>query len=331
MESIARIKLTDRFAIINDWLKNICQLENYQITVMTPDASFRRYYRIQDAKQTYVLMDAPPPEKSCEPYIRIADCLRQHGLQTPVIYHAQLDIGLLLLSDFGDDTYIKALNNSNADQLYRNALTSLAIIANISFELPKFDAEFMWQEWLSHKEWFLDKYLQMPFMQEEAALDDCMQKIIESAVNQTQVFMHRDYHSANLMVHQNDVGILDFQDAFIGPVTYDLVSLLRDCYIAWPQHDVMRWVEYYYQLLISHKIIDIDIAIFYQWFDLMGLQRHLKALLTFSRKKVRDNHPQYLKHMPRTLDYIITVSGKYPELGLLHRFYKEKVVQLCVQ
>ena len=331
MESIATIKLTDRFALMDNWLKKTCQLENIQLAAMTPDASFRRYYRITQTEQTYVLMDAPPPEKSCSSFILIANCLRAHGLHAPNVYYAQLDAGFLLLSDLGDATYIKTLDGNNADELYRRALNALVKMANINFELPKFSAELMYDEWQAHKEWFLGKYLQIDYSAEETALNHCMELIIQSAIDQTQVFMHRDYHSANLMMLKNDVGILDFQDAFIGPITYDVVSLLRDCYIAWPAEKVTQWLSYYYQLLKAGKIMDADLQTFTRWFDLMGLQRHIKALLTFARKKVRDNHPQYLKHIPRTLNYITTVSEKYPEFADLHQFYQEKVVRLCAQ
>lgn len=331
MESITRIKLTDRFTLMHDWLKNSCQLDNIQIEPMTPDASFRRYYRITKENKTFVLMDAPPPEKSCAPFVAIDNCLREHGLSAPIIYQAQLDLGFLLLSDLGDHTYLKTLNTANANDLYQRALTALAQISRISFDLPKFSAAFMYEEWNAHKEWFLNKFLQIDFTSVEVSLNNCMQQIIQSAIDQTQVFMHRDYHSANLMVLENDVGILDFQDAFIGPVTYDVVSLLRDCYITWPEEKVMQWLNYYYQQLLAAKVIEIDAQTFQRWFDLMGLQRHIKALLTFSRKKVRDNHPQYLKHVPGTLNYIIAVSAKYPEFAVLHQFYKGKVFPLCVQ
>lgn len=331
MESTARIKLTDRFALLNDWLKNTCQLENIQLIPMTPDASFRRYYRIAKNQQSYVLMDAPPPEKSCVPFVEIAKCLRAHDLHAPEVFHTQLDEGFLLLSDLGNTTYLSALNISTADSLYKQALNALAKICRIPSDLPKFTAELMQQEWFAHKEWFLEKYLQFDYSPYEAVLNQCMSLIIDAAIGQTQVFMHRDYHSANLMVLEDDVGILDFQDAFLGPVTYDLVSLLRDCYIEWPAEKVMHWVEYYYQLITEAKIINVDLPIFVRWFDLMGLQRHLKALLTFARKKVRDDHSQYLKHIPRTVNYVIAVSANYPELKGLHDFYKEHVKPLCAR
>jgi aminoglycoside/choline kinase family phosphotransferase len=297
---------------------------------MAGDASFRRYFRITTPKGSYVAMDAPPPRENCRPFVAIANALRSMKLQTPDIIAADLDKGFLLLTDFGDDTYLKTSREDNANQLYHAALDALFVLQTCrqveGVTIPPFTAEFMHQEWAWHKEWFLDKLLgQSLSLHQEQLLDQCMDAVIESAASQPQVFMHRDYHSANLMVlPNNQVGILDFQDAFIGPLTYDLVSLLRDCYIDWPDATVNAWaLRYWKNWQQANALHDISDQTFLRWFDWMGVQRHLKALFTFARKRVRDHQPSYLQHVPRTLNYIINVSRRYPELTLLADYYEK--------
>jgi aminoglycoside/choline kinase family phosphotransferase len=299
---------------------------------MQGDASSRRYFRIFTSQRSFILMDAPPLQENCHAYVSIAQALHQKGLHTPEIIAANIDQGFLVISDLGDTTYLKALNSQNADQLYLralNALTAIQACDEVPMKtLPLFSREFMLKEWEWHKEWFLDKLLGLSLIvEEEKALDDCYKQIVEMATNQPQVFMHRDYHSANLMVLPNDVGILDFQDAFKGPVTYDLVSLLRDCYIDWPEEQVRKWALTYHASLIRLGVLtQVDQQTFLQWFDWMGVQRHLKALFTFARKKIRDQQSQYLNHVPRTLHYLQSVSGRYPELAVLHDYLRKKVL-----
>lgn len=313
-----------RFQAWMRWLHDNQVLQQRPIEPLQHDASFRRYFRVFTAQGSLIAMDAPPPQENCRPFVAIAKALRHAGLEAPAIFAQDLDQGWLLLSDFGDTTYLKALNAQNADALYERALNALICLQacrNVpGRDLPLFTADFMLQEWAWHKEWFLDKWLGLDIAPVENALDACYQEIVVTAVNQPQVFMHRDFHSANLMVLPEKVGILDFQDAFIGPVTYDLVSLLRDCYIAWPEERVRQWVIIYWKLLIDRGVIDVDQETFYRWFDWMGVQRHLKALLTFARKKVRDHQDGYLRHIPRTLQYLLTVTQRYPELTALHDY-----------
>lgn len=298
---------------------------------MPGDASSRRYFRLYTKENSFVLMDAPSLQENCRSFIAIANTLRDKGLHTPEIIRADVEKGFLLLSDFGDATYLKSLNAQTADSLYQRALQALAVMQQCrhvnGLSIPLFTREFMWQEWAWHKEWFLEKWLGLTLTTEEEALDHCYSLIVESAATQAQVFMHRDYHSANLMVlADNKIGILDFQDAFIGPVTYDLVSLLRDCYIEWPQEQVTNWVLAYLQQLHQlHLLTSVDEATFLRWFDYMSLQRHLKALLTFARKKVRDQEPRYLKYIPRTLEYLLSVSQRYTEFEVLFDYLDTKV------
>ncbi len=314
---------------LQSWLNS--QLPTYQLEALPFDASFRRYFRVQHAQGSYIAMDASLEIKSCVPYVAIANAFRKKGLCAPEIIASDLTQGFLLLSDFGNCVYLNELNLNNARELYGRALDSLAILQTCRkvehWQVPLFTADFMRQELELFKEWFLQKHLGLELLPHtEKMLAECFNFLAESAASQPQVFMHRDYHSANLMVlPERSVGILDFQDAFMGPVTYDLVSLLRDCYIAWPEELVTELVLQYRKKL-SIKVSESE---FLRWFDLMGLQRHLKALLTFARKYRRDGNANYLQHIPRTLNYILNVSQRYEPCQALYNFLKMENL-LCV-
>lgn len=318
---------------LHHWLTHDCQLPPFQLEPMQGDASFRRYFRVKTADHSYVAMDAPPPRENCVPFVAIANQLRTIGLCAPEIIASSLSRGFLLLTDFGDQQYLKTLTAANADELYGRALNALAVLQTCrnvdGWVIQDFTAEFMRHELELFKEWFLQKHLGLTLTaQTENQLATCFDFLATSAANQTQVFMHRDYHSANLMVlPDQQVGILDFQDAFIGPVTYDLVSLLRDCYIAWPDEQVVKWALQYHEKL---ALPDVNAELFLRWFDLMSLQRHLKALLTFSRKFRRDNNSNYLQHIPRTLNYIANVSARYPECSVLQELVRAGM-PLCAE
>lgn len=332
----------EREKLLKNWLHSSCGMPAPKLTPMVGDASMRRYFRVAVENSSLIAMDAPPPQENCRPYVAIANALREINLKAPQIFFADVEQGFLLISDFGDATYLRSLNSNNADELYKRALDALAVLQacrNVNnHHVPPFTADFMWKEWAWYKEWFLEKLLGVSFADIEAQLDECYDLLVNSAVNQPQVFMHRDFHSANLMVVENSVGILDFQDAFIGPVTYDLASILRDCYIDWSEHQVNLWVNYYYQLLQANGLLaNVSAQEFIRWFDLMSVQRHLKALLTFGRKHVRDNQSRYLNYVPRTLNYLVNVTKSYPELKVLHEFLMIAVVptfarlNVCVQ
>lgn len=319
---------------LRDWIAATCGKEPNVISSMVGDASFRRYFRVTFVKdETFVAMDAPPELEATESFVIIADLLKRCGVHAPDIVAADLAQGFLLLSDFGNTTFLRALTTENADQLYANALDTLAIIQSCrpdnDFRLPIFSRELMQNEWLWHQEWFLDKFLGMGSLPRAPVIDACYNMLVESALEQPQVFMHRDYHSANLMCLPHDeVGVLDFQDAFMGPVTYDLASLLRDCYISWSDKRVLGWAASYLDRLQQQGIFDrVSEAQFLQWFDYMGVQRHIKALFTFARKAIRDQQPDYLAHVPRTLRYIIDVTQNYQALTPLHQLYKYEVLE----
>jgi aminoglycoside/choline kinase family phosphotransferase len=297
------------------WLSTACKLSAAELVPMTGDASFRRYFRVNTQDATLVAMDAPPGREDCRSYVAIANGLRKKNLRAPLVSASDTTQGFLLLEDFGDNVYLKTLNSTNADTLYTRALDTLAVMQTCHYipdcNLPQFNVDFIYQELQVFKEWFLLRHLNLALSPAtEKMLTDFFYFLANSASSQPQVFMHRDYHSANLMVlPEQQVGILDFQDAFIGPVTYDLVSLLRDCYIAWPESQVKKWVLDYHAKINAPVSADT----FYRWFDLMGLQRHLKALLTFARKCHRDHNVNYLQHIPRTLNYIASAAPRYDE------------------
>jgi aminoglycoside/choline kinase family phosphotransferase len=331
-----RFFLMDRENTLKKWLETACQWLPDKVELMAMDASFRRYFRVWRGQQSYVAMDAPPErENNTHQFVAIAQALRALGLEAPEVLARDRENGFLLLTDLGDRLYLQELQQqpAQAEKLYSAALQALAVLQSCRYvsgwTVPMFSADFMYQELQLFKEWFLQKHLQLSLTAAtEKMLQMCFHFLAVTATQQPQVFMHRDYHSANLLVlPENKVGILDFQDAFIGPVTYDLVSLLRDCYIAWPDALVKQLVlQYKAQLNLTHS----DDA-FLRDFDLMGVQRHLKALLTFSRKYRRDDNANYLQHIPRTLNYVLAVTQHYPECQAFNHFLNEKVAVVCVQ
>jgi hypothetical protein len=285
-------------------------------------------------------MDAPPERENCVPYVAISRALRVHGLLAPEVIAQDISQGFLLLTDFDDRLLLHELNSTNVQQFYTQALDALAMLqscpAVLDWQIQPFTMDVMIQELQWFQEWYLENYLALTLSTTaKNTLAELFSFLAKEAANQPQVFMHRDYHSANLMVLPNDqIGILDFQDAFIGPVTYDLVSLLRDCYVAWPEEFITALVLRYRDQL---KITVTDNE-FLRWFDLMGLQRHLKALLTFARKYCRDGNANYLKHIPRTLNYVVQESRHYPECQAFKKFLcevmmptQDEVFALCAE
>lgn len=318
---------------LQQWLVEFCKLPTFQIDAMPGDASFRRYFRIHLKNNSFVAMDAPPLKENCAPFVAIANGLNNLGLNTPNILASDIPNGFLLISDFGDQLLLKELNAQNAENLYDQALTALSILQTCrkidNFTIPFFTAEFMRQELELFKEWYLKRHLNLILNADlEIELGNCFDFLAKTCAAQPQVFMHRDYHSANLMLlPDNQVGILDFQDAFIGPVTYDLASLLRDCYISWPDTLIEKLILNYREKINLSQVSKDE---FLYWFDMMGLQRHMKALLTFSRKLHRDQNYNYLQYIPRTLEYILKVSSRYPECKVVYQLIVNQV-PICAQ
>lgn len=324
--------MCDRYHLMLSWLNPHFPLPATTITPASNDASFRRYFRVHYKDTSYIVMDAPPARENIQPFITIAHAFRKLGLQTPDILDADLKQGFLLLTDLGTRQYLAELNNTTVEKLYGEALDALLRLqvgGNSTIQLlPHYDSQLLHQEMELFRDWFLTQYLKLQIHQTEHRLLDKIFAILsDNAQAQPQVWVHRDYHSRNLMVtEQANPGILDFQDAVTGPVTYDLVSLLRDCYISWPRSWINGWVLDYQQKLKKQGLSKTDDATFLRWFDLMGVQRHLKAIGIFARLYLRDGKPGYLKDIPRTITYILEISARYPELSLLHRFVENRII-----
>ncbi len=320
-----------RFEQLNHWLTNTLGLPAYEIAPASSDASFRRYFRITFGGESRIVMDAPPDKEDSRPFVSIAKQLHAVGLNVPEILAEDLEQGFLLLSDLGTQQYLSALSIDTVDRLYGDALGALAVLQTCgpgAESLPDYNEALLRREMDLFRDWYLGRHLGLTSgKSEEAVLDEAFTLLVENALDQPQVSVHRDYHSRNLMVSAHNPGILDFQDAVHGPVTYDLVSLLRDCYIDWPRERVEKWVLGYHDIAIDHGILrGPQEERFLRWFDLMGVQRHLKATGIFARLNHRDGKSGYLNDIPRTLGYVVEVSGRYPELGTFKRLLEERVL-----
>ena len=320
-----------RLQQLHSWLNDCLNVSEYQLQPASGDASFRRYFRLNHNGYSYIVMDAPPDKEDSQPFVEISKVLINVGLNAPEVLEQDLDQGFLLLTDLGQQQYLDVLNSENVDRLYGDAMAALLSIQaspDVQYKFPPYNAELLLAEMKLFRDWLIEKHLGIELTSEEQDMLDAIFKLLcDSALAQPQVPVHRDYHSRNLMFDDaHNPGVLDFQDAVLGPVTYDLVSLLRDCYIEWPRVQVESWVMEYHELAIQSGILsENNEAQFLRWFDLMGVQRHLKAAGIFARLNYRDNKPGYLADIPRTLAYITEVSGRYPELKALHDFLTEKV------
>lgn len=310
-----------RLEQLKTWLKQ-SGITYENIAPASADASFRRYFRISsdsDKTESLIVMDAPPEKEDCKPFIHIANMLFGFGLNVPQVLQQDLDQGFLLLSDLGDTVYLSELNNNSVDELYHSAMNSILLMQqHTNVDLPAYDETLLRNELALFPDWYLKIQLKVSLSaQQQEVLNQAFDMLVENALMQPQVCVHRDYHSRNLMINQKQPdkpGILDFQDAVIGAVTYDLVSLLKDCYIDWPREKVESWVRSFHTQAEALGIIqNVSFDEFLRWFDLMGLQRHLKVAGIFSRLKHRDGKTGYLKDIPRTMDYVFDVVKRYPE------------------
>ena len=314
--------MSEREQLLRDWLNEVLPARLNRIAPASSDASFRRYFRVWYDGQTRIVMDAPPDKEDCRPFVAIAQALRGLGLNAPEVLAGDLDQGLLLLTDLGSRQYLAELDARSVPGLYGDALEALARLQiggdPGSSLLPPYDSALLHREMELFREWFLGKLLGLNLREEEhRTLDHAFALLADNALEQPQVWVHRDYHSRNLMITDPDnPGVLDFQDAVVGAVTYDLVSLLRDCYIAWPHAQVEAWALDHRARLRALGMSGLgDADAFLRGFDLMGAQRHLKAIGIFSRLNLRDGKPGYLQDIPRTLSYVLEVADRYPELA----------------
>lgn len=319
----------ERENALKEWLVHTIKQQDFVLKPLAGDASFRRYFRLHYNGLTQVVMDAPPEKEDLRPFIRIAQVLEQAGVHTPKILAMNLEQGFLLLSDLGDELLLKHLQDETVTHHYQHAIKTLFKIQSCPIDAPtlaSFDKAFMLKEMSVCPEWFLNAYLALELSPDEhILLNNSMEWIATEVAKQPLTFIHRDYHSRNLMLIEvpAELGVIDFQDAMRGPFTYDLVSLLKDCYISWPRHKVLEWVEYFYTQ--NNLARSYSLAEFTRAFDLCGLQRHLKVLGVFSRLHLRDNKPGYLKDLPLTLKYVLECSETYPELHPLFYFLQKRV------
>lgn len=311
-----------RLIALRHWLQTTLPSSSWTLQQLAGDASFRRYFRVTLSDQTLIAMDAPPPQEDTRPFIAIAQAFAKLAVTVPEIIAADPQQGFLLLSDFGDQLYSQILNENNADSLYQKALAVLPRIQACrefsGWTLPHFNHEFIRREWNLFYQWVLEKHWQLtPSFEQQTILTNAFEFLLQEISAQPTTCVHRDYHSRNLLLLKNNaVGVLDFQDAVWGPIPYDAVSLLRDCYVVWPHEQVRQWALHYYQQSRDHGLLNKQISSeqFMRWFDLLGIQRHLKAVGIFARLKHLYHKSNYLQDIPRGLNYILQVSENYPEL-----------------
>ncbi|WP_338800138.1 phosphotransferase [Pseudomonas sp. RSB 5.4] len=289
------------------------------LTAASSDASFRRYFRWDGAGRSFVVMDAPPPQENCKPFVDIAFLLAKSGINVPKIYAEDLERGFLLLNDLGNKTYLDVIDSENADALFSDALQSLLAFQQLPMvaPLPSYDVALLRRELELFPEWYVKRELGIEFdaaqQQQWQAVSDLL---IDSALAQPKVLVHRDYMPRNLMLSAPNPGVLDFQDAVYGPVTYDVTCLFKDAFLSWPEERVRGWLESYWQQAAALNIpVQADFEDFLRASDLMGVQRHLKVIGIFARICHRDGKPRYLADVPRFFAYIEAVIARRPELA----------------
>jgi hypothetical protein len=323
-----------RLELLRHWLESELGWRGCGLAPASADASFRRYFRVTHDGATVIAMDAPPDKEDVGPYLRVAGMLEAVGVNAPRPIARNAADGFLLLTDLGSTTYLEALaDEERAEALYRDAIVALVRIQfggrDHVAALPPYDERLLRTEMRLFPDWLLARHLGIGLDAGIAAtLESAADLLVANALAQPRVFVHRDYHSRNLMVCEGaNPGVLDFQDAVHGPLTYDLVSLLRDCYVAWPQERVLAWAHDFRRLAASAGLgTGVDEAEFLRWFDLMGVQRHLKAAGIFARLWHRDGKPGYLPDVPRTLGYIAEACARHDDLAALGELVRERVL-----
>ena len=313
---------------LETWLSTALKSAKFTLTTASADASFRRYFRVHVADKTLIAMDAPPTHESCAPFVQVAQLLAEAGLNAPKVLAQDLAQGFLLLSDLGDDTYLSKLNTETAPELYKNATDALIKMQGISVTgiLPNYDAAMLSREMQLFPDWYVAQHLKASLTPEQqVVLNNTFKLLNENILAQGQVFVHRDYHSRNLMLTtENNPGILDFQDAVYGAISYDLVSLLKDAYIGWDEEQVIDWAVRYWQPAKKAGLpIPDDFSEFYRDFEWMGAQRHIKVLGIFARLSHRDGKHSYLNDMPIVMAYLRKVCERYVELRPMLRLLNQ--------
>lgn len=315
----------DRLTQLQQWLGSLSENTYCDIQTASADASFRQYFRVtnKNNNKTYIVMDAPPDKEDCHTFVQVTDLIRSTGVNAPNIFALDIRQGFLLLDDLGDDSYLKHLKEDTCNGLYIDAIDALIKMQSIDSILPTYDTELLQSELNLFETWYVNHHLNKQLnQQQKKSLQSTFSLLIKNALEQPQVFVHRDYHSRNLMItNENNPGVIDYQDAVIGPITYDLVSLFKDCYIEWPREKIEHWLDLYLDCITPTHLIEKQTLL--RWFDLMGVQRHLKVLGIFSRLNYRDKKSQYLNDLPLTLKYIVDTCDNYPELQSLRQLLED--------
>ena len=327
-----------RFDALCAWLGRVLPSPMLSIEPASADASFRRYFRITlsdkqslttggAAVRTLIAMDAPPSREDCRPFVAVARMLADAGVHSPAILAEALDLGFLLLSDLGTQTYLSALTEASAPALYGDACAALIRwqLASRQGTLPPYDEALLRRELDLFPDWYIARHVGVTLDKTQRdTLSKVFRRILDNNLAQARVYVHRDYHSRNLMVSDPNPGVLDFQDAVYGPITYDLVSLLRDAYVEWDEALQIDWAARYWQRARAAELpVGADFGTFWRDFEWMGVQRQLKVLGIFARLYHRDGKDGYLKEMPRVMRYLRDASSRYDELSPLLRLLDE--------
>lgn len=310
--------MSHRKQLLSQWLAEVIGVSDYSLEPASEDASFRSYYRLTTQQKSYIVMDAPPAFEDCKPFVKVQQMLVNSHVNVPHIHAFDEVNGFMLLSDFGSVLLLDVLNENNADYLYSMAIDELIKIqmTHAREQVPPYDSELLSQELNLFSEWFIDKHLGLKLNDEQQqTLQKAHQLLIKNTETQPKVMVHRDYHSRNIMLTNEKVGIIDFQDAVYGPITYDLASLLKDCYISWPEEKVHELVRGYIRKYNKINQAELSFHQFIRWFDLMSAQRHMKAIGIFCRLNYRDGKKKFLYDIPRTMAYLTETCAKYSELA----------------
>jgi len=328
MLEFSMIHAEQRRADLERWLGNELKGARFSLAPASEDASFRRYFRatLEDGR-TYVAMDAPPDQEDCRPFVHVARLLREAQVHAPEVYAQDLGRGFLLLADLGTRTYLQHLTPDNAPRLFADAIDALVRwqLATRPGELPPYDEALLRREMNLFPEWYLGRHLGLSIDDSrKQLLEETFRLLVKSALAQPVVYVHRDFMPRNLMLSEPNPGVLDFQDAVLGPASYDAVSLFRDAFLSWEEEQVLDWSVRYWQKAKSVGLpVDPDFGEFWRAFEWMGLQRHLKVLGIFARIRYRDGKAKYLEDTPRFIGYARAVAGRYPALTPLLRLLDE--------
>ena len=308
-----------RLTALREWITRVHLPGGFELAPASADASFRRYFRITDGGKTWIAMDAPPPQEDCRPFVTVAALMLDAGLHAPRVVAQDLERGFLLLTDLGATTYLNGFDADNPPRLMSDAIDALIQwqLSSKPGVLPPYDDALLRREVQLFPDWYVAKHLHTALSDAQCtAFDQVTQLLINAALAQPKVYVHRDYMPRNLMISTPNPGVLDFQDAVYGPITYDVASLFRDAFVSWPEQQELDWVIRYWERAKAAGLpVNTDFGEFWREFEWMGLQRHIKVLGIFARINYRDGKPHYLSDTPRFIGYARRVSARYRELA----------------